>query len=329
MIVVSGLLADEMIELMCARLNALGMPYVFFDELNYPGGYDVTWEADGDVARGHIDTAEGRINLADITGVYVRYVDYRGEPQRTNLTAPEKEVVKAEYQLSLMDLYDCLPCTVVNRARSSTSNDSKVYQQQLARAFGFHTPRTLITTMPEEVVEFYEECGRHVIYKSVSGVRSIVKRLSEDDFPRLERVRNCPTQFQEWIEGVDVRVHTVGDDVFATEIVSDASDYRYASLQDATWQAQAVELPEAIANMCVALSAACDLPVAGIDLRRTPDDHYVCFEVNPSPAFVFYERAGGQPISAAVARLLAIGAAAGSGSNAPGTHASGRQPSAS
>jgi glutathione synthase/RimK-type ligase-like ATP-grasp enzyme len=308
MIVVSGLLADEMIELMCARLNALGMAYTFFDELHYPGRYDVTWEADRGDVHGHIDTPEGRIDLADITGVYVRYVDYRGEPQRTDLTAPEKEVVKAEYQLSLMDLYDCLPCPVVNRARSSTSNDSKVYQQQVAREYGFHTPQTLITTIPDEVVDFYERCERRVIYKSVSGVRSIVKRLSEDDFPRLTRVQNCPTQFQQWIEGVDVRVHTVGNDVFATEIVSDASDYRYASLQDATWQAQAVEIPEAVADMCVALSAACDLPVAGIDLRRTPDGRYFCFEVNPSPAFVFYERAAGQPISAAVARLLAIGA---------------------
>jgi glutathione synthase/RimK-type ligase-like ATP-grasp enzyme len=46
------------------------------------------------------------------------------------------------------------------------------------------------------------------------------------------------------------------------------------------------------------------LVLSGIDLRRTPDDEYYCFEINPSPGFIFYERNTGQPISEAVARLL-------------------------
>jgi D-alanine-D-alanine ligase-like ATP-grasp enzyme len=46
------------------------------------------------------------------------------------------------------------------------------------------------------------------------------------------------------------------------------------------------------------------LPVAGIDLRHAPDERWVCFEVNPSPAFTFYEHATGQSIGAAIARLL-------------------------
>jgi glutathione synthase/RimK-type ligase-like ATP-grasp enzyme len=53
------------------------------------------------------------------------------------------------------------------------------------------------------------------------------------------------------------------------------------------------------------MAAGMRLAVAGIDLRRTPDDRWVCFEVNPSPAFVYYELATGQPIAHAVAHLLA------------------------
>lgn len=67
-----------------------------------------------------------------------------------------------------------------------------------------------------------------------------------------------------------------------------------------------------------------NLPLAGIDLRRTPQDEWYCFEVNPSPAFSFYEQITGQPIARAVALLLAnaapeympearYGAASGSG----------------
>ena len=42
----------------------------------------------------------------------------------------------------------------------------------------------------------------------------------------------------------------------------------------------------------------------GIDLKITPDDEVYCFEVNPSPAFSYYESNTGQPISAAIARAL-------------------------
>jgi hypothetical protein len=38
-----------------------------------------------------------------------------------------------------------------------------------------------------------------------------------------------------------------------------------------------------LADRCRKLAAGLQLPFAGIDLRRTPEDEWVCFEVNPSP----------------------------------------------
>ena len=52
------------------------------------------------------------------------------------------------------------------------------------------------------------------------------------------------------------------------------------------------------------MASGMSLVVAGIDLRRAPDARWFCFEVNPSPAFVYYEEATGQPIGNAIARLL-------------------------
>jgi glutathione synthase/RimK-type ligase-like ATP-grasp enzyme len=117
-------------------------------------------------------------------------------------------------------------------------------------------------------------------------------------------VRHCPTQFQEWVDGVDIRVHVVGHQTFATELVSAASDYRYARRSGHTVTAEAIELPPRIEAACKRFASDAGLMVAGIDLRRTPADDFYCFEMNPSPGFLFYERATGQPISEAVARLL-------------------------
>jgi glutathione synthase/RimK-type ligase-like ATP-grasp enzyme len=46
------------------------------------------------------------------------------------------------------------------------------------------------------------------------------------------------------------------------------------------------------------------LAFAGIDLKITPEKHVYCFEVNPSPAFSYYQSNTGQPIADAVAAYL-------------------------
>ena len=304
MILVSGILGDGMIELMCARLKHMGYEYLFLDELRFPGELDITWQVRDGAVNGSISSPTVTVDLDEITGVYARYVQYVDGRRRDGISEREEELLRSEQQAAVMHLVDALPCVVVNRVKASTSNDSKMYQQFLIRSCGLLTPRTLATTIPEEAKAFYERCGENVIFKSLSGVRSIVRRLEPSDFPRLSLVKNCPTQFQQVVPGVDIRVHTVGDRLFPTEIRSSASDYRYAARSGASLTAREIDLPPEVAEACIRLAKACGLAVAGIDLRRTPDGRYYCFEVNPSPGFIFYERATGQPISEAVAQLL-------------------------
>jgi len=145
-----------------------------------------------------------------------------------------------------------------------------------------------------------------VVYKSISGVRSIVQTLDDASAARLERIRWCPVQFQQYVEGVDVRVHTVGEEVIATEIRTNVTDYRYAlRAADGEIDLAPRVLEGAVPARCVALAQFLGLAVAGIDLKLAPDGTVYCFEVNPSPAFSFFERNTGQPIARAIARYLA------------------------
>ena len=56
----------------------------------------------------------------------------------------------------------------------------------------------------------------------------------------------------------------------------------------------------------VAVDTLVDLELlfAGIDLKQTPEGEFFCFEVNPCPGFLYYERNTRQPISTALADLL-------------------------
>jgi glutathione synthase/RimK-type ligase-like ATP-grasp enzyme len=251
---------------------------------------------------GEIRLGGERCDLAKVTGVYVR-----GDDSRLLATGAATDETLARHAQSLDEtvaaFLDATLARVVNPFEAMATNGSKPYQLALIRAQGFSTPDTLIATEPAAVMEFLARHGE-LVYKSVSGVRSVVSRLSPDRLERLGDIRWCPTQFQEYVTGRDYRVHVVNDAIFACEIVSEADDYRYAARAGEEVELKATAIPPLLAERCRALAAALGLVVAGIDLRLTPSGEWFCFEVNPSPAFTYYESATGLPIADAIAALL-------------------------
>jgi glutathione synthase/RimK-type ligase-like ATP-grasp enzyme len=247
---------------------------------------------------GQLRVPWARVPLADFDAAYARPL----APVSTDdPVALQRESAMADAVVTWLDTADA---RVVNRPRTMHSNSSKPFQAQLIAASGFAVPETLVTTDPEEVVEFADRVGQ-VVFKSASGVRSIVQRLDAGYLGRLERVRALPTQFQAFVAGVDVRVHVVGSEVFATRIVSAATDYRYAAREGLDADLTVTTLSDDVAGRCVELAASLSLSFVGIDLRETPAGDFVCFEVNPMPGYSYFESNTGQPISEALVRLLA------------------------
>jgi glutathione synthase/RimK-type ligase-like ATP-grasp enzyme len=62
----------------------------------------------------------------------------------------------------------------------------------------------------------------------------------------------------------------------------------------------------------VALTASLGLEMGGIDLKRTPEGEYVCFEVNPSPAYSCFDRESAEAVAEALVIHLSGGARHGS-----------------
>lgn len=310
MILLVGPVTDPTMAYVCARLLAKDAHFLLLDARLYPDQFDVTWSIQGRHMEGWLSYGAQRIALRAIRSVYVRYIGLAALSRRALLSQQESDLRQAEFLQTLVSFLDTMPALVMNRPAAALSNQSKPYQQQLIASHGFRTPKTIITTVPEEARRFYDECDGRVVYKSISSQRSIVQRLTPDDFPRLEQVRFCPTQFQEYLPGVELRVHTVGTRLFATEILSDAIDYRYVEHQGSTRTMRAVDLPPNVAERCFRLAQGLGLVLSGIDLRRSPDGHYYCLEVNPSPSFSFYQGRTGQQIGDAVIDLLSQGTTA-------------------
>jgi glutathione synthase/RimK-type ligase-like ATP-grasp enzyme len=302
MILLWGLSADPPLASVRTALSRAGEPVIFLDQQDALR-YRLALTVDGGM-RGTLRMSRQTIDLAAISAVYVRPYDVRQTEALQGKQSGDRDFDRAlAFEDALSGWLDMTPSLVVNRPSAMASNNSKPYQTELIRAAGFDVPDTLVTTDSAAVLSFWNKHGT-VIYKSVSGIRSIVTRLRPEHREKFPDVSHCPTQFQEYIEGTDIRIHVVGDEVFGCEILSDADDYRYPSRQSAGLQVRSWHVPDDLVGRCRRLATALDLAVTGIDLRRTPAGRFYCFEANPSPGFSFYEEATGQPVGEAIARLL-------------------------
>jgi glutathione synthase/RimK-type ligase-like ATP-grasp enzyme len=283
-----GVPGDDPLDEVRAALRATGADARFLDQRDTRDA-SVVMNVDRGGVAGTVTTCDDEFELEGVGAVYIR-------PQESS---DQGRLADA----ALIAWANLTQAGVVNRPAAMAANNSKPYQLRLMEHFGFDVPDTLVTTDPGEARRFWLHHGQ-VIYKSVSGIRSIVSQLHDDQLERLADIANGPTQFQQYVPGEDVRVHVVGEEVLATRVRSDEDDYRYASCSGSRPELEATQIPSAVADRCVAAARGMRLHVAGIDLRHTPDDRWICFEANPSPAFTFYERATGQPIAEAIARLL-------------------------
>ncbi len=302
MILLWGILEDGPLACVHEVLERRRTPFVLLDQYQL---LDTQIESryNGSI-HGYLRVNEQRVELSQVTAVYVRCWDWRRLPalqEAGEQSAAWMHAVALEQ--ALLTWLEVTPTLVVNRLSAMASNGSKPYQASLINALGFKVPETLVTTSPDAVIDFYRQYGT-LIYKSVSGVRSIIAKLTRDKFDRLEAIRWCPTQFQEYIPGTDYRVHVIGDETFCVQILSQADDYRYASRQGFDVEMRPVELPDELLARCARLTKGLGLVVSGVDLRRTPDGEWYCFEVNPSPGFSYYEKRTGLPMAEAMARVL-------------------------
>lgn len=305
MILLWGLSGDDPLEEVRQALQRRGAAFQFLDQRDAPAT-EIEFEF-GRALTGVVRTPRQVVELGGVTAAYVRAYDSRKLPEVAR--AGEGSPVWSHALAVESALYSWVESTdalVVNKPSAMASNNSKPYQAAIIERHGFAVPATLITTDPVAVKQFWDAHGE-VIYKSISSVRSIVSRLTPDHLERLPDVAWCPTQFQQHVPGRDYRVHVVGEELFPCEVVSEADDYRYASRQGAGIELRPCELPPDIGRRARTMAAAMGLPLAGVDLRRTPDGDWYCFEVNPSPGFTFYEPEGEHPIADAVARVLVQG----------------------
>jgi len=296
MILICGNRFNPVIMFLRARWDSEHLAYRLLDLGRGEGKLVVEVGYKEGLMNGFVGGEDWRLEVSELTGVFFN--------NSSRLPEKDADTSFAACDPEIAALLNNLPCKVANRPAAGMCNRSKPFQALQIRECGFRIPETLVTNDPAAAKQFCERYDGKVIFKSISGVKSIVRKPSAEYLKRLPLLRNGPTQFQAFIAGDDIRVHVVGDQCFATRIQCASVDYRFAWQEGIPLQMKPTTLSAEVTSKCLRLSQKLGLTFAGIDLKEGPVGEPYCLEVNTVPGFSFYERATRQSISAALGEFL-------------------------
>lgn len=302
---------DDHARAVCDLLDAMGAEVEQFDLGDYPRRASLAF----DYAPGrppHFVLRQGG-RAADLTRCGAAW--WR-RPQPFDLgddvTEPgERAFAYAECHEAVMGLWHALDATWVNDPERNEVAGKKAYQLRAAAEAGLCVPATLISNDPEAARAFVARTGAaRTVYKSFLATEQHWREtrvLRDEELDLLDHLAVAPVIFQEFVPAdVDLRVTVVGDRVFPAAIHSTRTRYPVdfrMDLDDVPMEPAA--LPADVEAGLRRLMARLGLRYGAVDLRRTPGGAHLFFEVNPAGEWLFVEQKTGQPITRAVAELLA------------------------
>jgi glutathione synthase/RimK-type ligase-like ATP-grasp enzyme len=189
----------------------------------------------------------------------------------------------------------------------------KTWQLPTARSVGLSVPRTVVTSSPDEARDFIDRVGLgRVVCKAFSATLDSwreTRMVGVEEYAVLDRVSVAPVIFQEFVPAVvDLRVTVIGEEIYPAAIHSQelayALDFRVHLDRGPGVRMEPATLPDEVSDALLRMLKAAGLRYGAIDMRLTPEGRYVFLEVNPVGQWRFVEEVTGQPITAAMARLL-------------------------
>ena len=292
-------------------LDEMGREHWLMDLSEFPvqSSLSLGYGMNGGRMRRFRDARERSCDLDAVRAVWWR----RPQPFRLDPQVQEQQhqmFALTECREVFQGLWRTLDASWINDPMLDDMAHRKTYQLELAESIGLSVPRTLVTNDPSDARAFIQEQGvGRTIYKPFTGTPAAwreTRLVGEDEVTKLDLVRLAPLIFQEYIEGVDIRVTVVGDRIFPAEVDVSQGDYPVdfrMNMDQAT--IGATELPRDVEQKLHTLMKRLGLVYGAVDFRRRADGEHVFLEINPAGQWLFVELQTGQPIARAVAERLA------------------------
>jgi hypothetical protein len=274
-------LGDRLAGMARDELARRGVPVLWLDPSDFPGGWDIAWAVSA--AEGFLATPGVRVSLTGLRSVLAR----PGSPSGFDALAEEdREYVGAEVTATMLGLLAGLDCPVVNRPRPGGVGRAVVAAGGRLAACGLGLAPTLVTWEPDAATQFY---------RSVCHQRALVGPPTGTTPPELIEGRHGA----DWLE------HSAGEPLVLQSLPA-GERARVIVIGERTIVLDGDGLGVAERAACVRAAAALGLALAQFDLALGSAGA-VCLEVSELPDLPTngHEHA----VVAALCDLLADGAA--------------------
>lgn len=301
--------ADDHATGVLAALQRAGHPAVIVDTAKFPSEASLTQRFGHGVASYLYTTDDHAVDLGACRAAWWR----RPQPYTLHpgLDPTVTGFAYTECHEAVAGLWAALDVTWVNRPELDEVAHHKPFQLATATKIGLAIPQTVITTDPEAAREFVALRGaERTVYKTFLATEQHWREtriLQENEIAMLDQVRLAPVIFQEYVgASTDIRATVIGDRIIAAAITASSRGYStdYRMDMDAA-RFEPTTLPTQTERQLHELMRRLGLIYGAIDLRLTDAGVYVFLEVNPAGEWRFIEERTGQPITEAVAQLLA------------------------
>jgi hypothetical protein len=218
--------------------------------------------------------------LEKYSGIYTRLIEI-------SKFAPSEHLKKrsSSFYQAIKKMLSNIRVPILNPLGSDNSNFTKLYHSiAIASSNKWLMPRSCLTNDYEVALSFIKSC-KMCIYKGCSSVKTWAQQVSEGDLRRLKSITKCPVLFQELITGYDVRIHIVGEEMFAEKIISTSVDYRKVKGN----KYEKIDLPDYIVEGCRRLVKETNTPFLGIDFKISKNGQWYFLEANNLPCYQGYD----------------------------------------
>lgn len=245
------------------------------------------------------------VNYDDLTGAYIdchklfRPYEPRFQDNLTENLYPALNQIREYRGLfeSLSWIFEQHDVNVVPSLSKQRWQDRKAGALHGYRLKGIPVPDTLFTNDPNEVRNFFESHDK-VIYKPVTrGGKPYIMNDSDLTESSLAKLSTAPVQFQEYINGVDLRVYVLnGDVITAIRYESEHFSFKLDIEDGIDVDVSPATISSAIEDTVTRAAEVAGLEFAAADVRRRPDGSHVLLELNESPRFASAELKADQDI---------------------------------
>ena len=299
---------DATANYLCGRLRRENLPFARLDTDVLTDSLEIEYSE----FRTIMHLAKGSLAPEDVSNIWLR------RPREISTSVgddvAERIHTRAEWAEALEGFLSQIPIQKwMNHPTYNVMASHKIEQLTRAAGVGLRTPATIVTQSSETFKAFWKKyCGKAVVKPLASGfleratpeqdTNIFTNQVELENMSFIERIKHCPTLFQELIDKrEDVRVTVIDGDIHAVSMIakepngSQLLDIRRDNMRDV--QYSPVEPPQSVQKALLALVNSYNLRFAAIDFGIDRLGEWVFFEINPNGQWAWLDLAGASDIA--------------------------------